>query len=401
MISRHIPKFLSLVVGFFLIQTVFAEAGNPVTPILPSDNIQDPGAATTAWGGCGPTDSNCFITSGAGAGSFTTLSVTGNSSIATGAGTTNNFGTGANAANTFGNALGTNSIFGATTFNQATTFATAPTVTAFSTAGVVHNSALGVLSSSQIVNADIANATIDLTTKVTGVLPDANVANNLTINAGAIDATPIGAVTPSTGAFTTLTTTGNTTLGTGAGSVNTFGNASGTNTINGVTTFNQGVTFTVAPSLPLTNGSLWIGNGSGIATAVALSGDATVTNAGVLTIGNTAVTLAKLAADSVNSAKIVDGSVALADLAPDAVDTTKILDATITNADVSATAAIAYTKLALGNSIVLADLTADSVNSAKIVDGSIVAADLANNAVTAAKILDGEITNADINAAAA
>ncbi|MCF8226920.1 MAG: hypothetical protein K9J30_13670, partial [Bacteroidales bacterium] len=45
---------------------------------------------------------------------------------------------------------------------------------AFSTAGIIHNDASGVLSSSLIVNADITDATIDLTTKVTGVLPVAN-----------------------------------------------------------------------------------------------------------------------------------------------------------------------------------------------------------------------------------
>lgn len=37
-------------------------AGNPASPISPSDNIQDPGSPSTAWGGCGPTDSNCYVT---------------------------------------------------------------------------------------------------------------------------------------------------------------------------------------------------------------------------------------------------------------------------------------------------------------------------------------------------
>ena len=151
----------------------------------------------------------------------------------------------------------------------------------------------------------------------------------------------------------------------------------------------------------LGDGLVWIGNASSTAAAVALSGDATLSNAGVLTISNVAVTLAKLAADAVNSAKIIDGTITLADMAGDSVDTAKIVDATITNADVSATAAIIYSKLNLANSIVLADLTTDSVNSVKIVDGSIVAADLATDAVTSAKILDGEITNADIAATAA
>jgi hypothetical protein len=47
------------------------------------------------------------------------------------------------------------------------------------------------------------------------------------------------------------------------------------------------------------------------------------------------VTLAKLAANSVDSSKIVDGSIALADLAPNSVDTSKIVDGTITAADLN------------------------------------------------------------------
>jgi hypothetical protein len=169
-------------------------------------------------------------------------------------------------------------------------------------------------------------------------------------------------------------------------------------TVNGTT---DGFVYADALTTTLADNKILLGNGSNIATAVTLTGDVTSTNAGVLTIGNNAVTLAKLATDSVNSSKILDGSIALADLSSDSVDTAKIVDATITNADISATAAIVYTKLNLANSIVLADLTGDSVNSSKIVDGSIVAADLATDAVTSTKVLDGTLTNADINASAA
>lgn len=41
-------------------QSVFA--ANPAGPILPSDNIQDPGDPSTPWGGCLPSDSNCYVT---------------------------------------------------------------------------------------------------------------------------------------------------------------------------------------------------------------------------------------------------------------------------------------------------------------------------------------------------
>jgi len=59
-------------------------------------------------------------------------------------------------------------------------------------------------------------------------------------------------------------------------------------------------------SLPaLTSARIWVGNGSNAATAVAMSGDATLSNAGVLTIANNAI----------GSAEITDGSIANADLA--------------------------------------------------------------------------------------
>ncbi len=45
----------------------------------------------------------------------------------------------------------------------------------------------------------------------------------------------------------------------------------------------------------LTDGDVWVGNGSDVATAVALSGDITITNAGVAAIGANVITKAMLA----------------------------------------------------------------------------------------------------------
>lgn len=59
-------------------------------------------------------------------------------------------------------------------------------------------------------------------------------------------------------------------------------------------------------TLPALNAAnIWVGNASNAATAVAMSGDATLSNAGVLTIGNNAI----------GSAEITDGSIANGDLA--------------------------------------------------------------------------------------
>ena len=46
----------------FLVFSYQIFAASPSQPILPSDNIQDPGDVSTPWGGCGPTDANCYVT---------------------------------------------------------------------------------------------------------------------------------------------------------------------------------------------------------------------------------------------------------------------------------------------------------------------------------------------------
>lgn len=61
---NHALKKVIYLAGIFTITLLsfsIAYAGNPSTPILPSDNIQDPGDPLTSWGGCGPTDSNCYV----------------------------------------------------------------------------------------------------------------------------------------------------------------------------------------------------------------------------------------------------------------------------------------------------------------------------------------------------
>ena len=68
-------------------------------------------------------------------------------------------------------------------------------------------------------------------------------------------------------------------------------------------------------STTLNSANLLVGNASNVATAMAMSGDATMNNTGALAIGANAIT----------SAKILDGEIA--------------------NADVSTTAAIAGTKI--------------------------------------------------------
>jgi hypothetical protein len=87
-----------------------------------------------------------------------------------------------------------------------------------------------------------------------------------------------------------------------------------------------------------------------------------------------------------------------------------ILDGTIVNADVNASAALAYSKLALTGAIVNTDITNDTITNAKINTAAAIdktkisgtAVTIADTGtVTSTMILDGTILNADINASAA
>jgi Collagen triple helix repeat (20 copies)/Chaperone of endosialidase len=80
--------------------------------------------------------------------------------------------------------------------------------------------------------------------------------------------------------------------------------ASGVGVNSGTITKTEYDLFNAKLSPALANGSIFVGNATNLATAVTPSGDATISNTGVITIGTGAIT----------SAKILDGTIALADL---------------------------------------------------------------------------------------
>jgi hypothetical protein len=96
----------------------------------------------------------------------------------------------------------------------------------------------------------------------------------------------------------------------------------------------------------LASANILVGNASGVPTSTAVTGDVTITNAGVTAIASNVIVNA-----DINSA----AAIAYSKLA---------LSSGITNTDISASAAVAYSKLALSNSIVNAD-----INSAAAIAG--------------------------------
>jgi hypothetical protein len=125
---------------------------------------------------------------------------------------------------------------------------------------------------------------------------------------------------------------------------------------------------------------------------VAVSGDATLSNAGVLTVGTGAITSAKIldgtiatadiADGAITAAKIADGTVVTAEIADDAVTTAKILDSNVTAG-----------KLA-SNSVTTIKITDANVTTAKIADANVTSAKLATN-IDAIKIHDGTVSNTE------
>jgi hypothetical protein len=83
--------------------------------------------------------------------------------------------------------------------------------------------------------------------------------------------------------------------------------------------------------MTLTDGQIWIGDGSDQASPVAVSGDISISNTGVTTIGNDAVTTAKIENLAVNTDKLANLAVTDAKLADNAVTTDKISNGAVTD----------------------------------------------------------------------
>ena len=126
----------------------------------------------------------------------------------------------------------------------------------------------------------------------------------------------------------------------------TFPDASGTVVLSGSIVnadINASAAIAFSKLASLTSANILVGNGSNVATSVAVTGDVTISNAGVTAIATGVVVNADISATA---------AIALSKLATGALPTditvasANIVDATIVNADISGTAAIAFSKLA-------------------------------------------------------
>jgi len=138
----------------------------------------------------------------------------------------------------------------------------------------------------------------------------------------------------------------------------------------------------------LTDGSIYIGNAGNSATQVALSGDATLDNTGILTIENDAITTLKIADNNITPAKIeegIDGQILTTDASGDVVWADPAFSAVTTDATI----------VGDGNATALS-LADNAVTNAKLADNAVNTVELVNDAVTTLKIADDNVTPAKI-----
>ncbi|HOU95686.1 MAG TPA: hypothetical protein PLN06_03570 [Bacteroidales bacterium] len=197
---------------------------------------------------------------------------------------------------------------------------------------------------------------------------------------------------------------------------------------------------TIFASSSLGDSHILVGNALGVATDVAMGGDATITNSGVVTVGringsllgntmptdknilvadgnkwNSVSTSGDVTISSTGATTIGDGKVVTGMLADGAVTNDKIADASVTAAKLTAglgtagrvgvadaSGAITYGNIPagsiIGNNLTSSDLTVTGGTGATLTDVSLAIAD---GAVTSNKIADGTIVDADIASAAA
>lgn len=163
-------------------------------------------------------------------------------------------------------------------------------------------------------------------------------------------------------------------------------------------------------SSDLPNGTILVGDASNTAQAVTLSGDATVNNAGVVTIADGAITASKLAPGAINSSIIADGSITSDKIANGAVTFANWNSNSCTEGQIpkfsgsgwscgadedTAVTYIAGNGITISETNVISATLGDSIDGSEIESGAVTTVHLADSSITSQKILNGSIQFAD------
>jgi len=151
----------------------------------------------------------------------------------------------------------------------------------------------------------------------------------------------------------------------------------------------------IGAGLPTGNtpANVLVADGSGVFQSVALSGDATISNVGALTLANDSVGSAQIEANAVTAGKLdINGATLLSGIVLGVDEMLLYDDSSASNVKVPMSGVASY---------VSANLSVGSVSSLKIVDGAVTTAKLASDAVTTAKLADDCVTSAKLASAIA
>ncbi len=148
-----------------------------------------------------------------------------------------------------------------------------------------------------------------------------------------------------------------------------------------------------------TSGYILVADGTDFK-SVAVSGDATISTAGALTIANTAVETAMIANDAINGTKIADDAVDSEHYTDGSIDTAHIADVNITTAKI-ANDAITGAKIALFDDAYEATTTHILVADGTDFDNVAMSGDVTISNTGVTSIASEVINNADINGSAA
>ena len=152
----------------------------------------------------------------------------------------------------------------------------------------------------------------------------------------------------------------------------------------------------------LADGNIFVGNASGVATGVALSGDATIDNTGALSLAADSVDSAEIVADAVGASEIAADAVGSSEIATDAVGTDEIAADSVGASELADGAVSGGTGgVIVDGTITTADLGTDSVAADEIAADAVGSSEIAADAVGASELADDSVDAAAIDSAGA